>query len=742
MSNRAVLRRPVALAATFALATLAVLQACGGGSSPPQASPPPPTPTLTPTPTPTPTPTATPTPTSTPVDLALADKLYHDGDFEDAIAIYTEVALTGDDDQRRQALWSLAQIRYDRSEWQEAEQALEALLALDPEPEEERRARLLLGLSRLARGENARAQESLSLYIQMDGPAAPYAGLRLAEVASRSGDPDQAIRQVETALAQGVPPEMETDARFDLAGYQDDAGDLPSAAATYRRLTLDAERASERAEALWLLADISRRAGNSQTYQGSLYSLVTRYPWHPRALVALVQPQLAPSPVLTSSDRAVVLFRHRLNGPATDAFRAALVEYEAAKVALQANPTHDLYALASWDKAILLESLGRLEEAAEAYAALVDAAPLAEEAPDALFRAGLVRYRQGRVTDAILYWGRYLDSADGPEAEARARFWLAKAAESIGDSASAARQLETAAAVAPLDYHGLRARSLAADESPSREPQAEVQPPALAWGRIAIWLLSWAGPEDSLARLAFFQGANWQLALELARTGLQSEAESVFADLLDGARGEPWRLYRMARALGQEGQVSLAARAAARLVRVHPDPPRELLTLAYPLEYLDFAGESAGEYGFSPLLLLALVRQESFFDPGAVSSASALGLTQVIPSTAGEIAGRLDEADFQNSDLFRPRVSLRYGAFYLGAQLELFEGFTSAALAAYNAGPGNGLRWWETAADDPDLLLEIIDFSQTHAYVRLVLENYALYRYTYGQAEQPSLPLP
>ncbi|MEE8369863.1 MAG: transglycosylase SLT domain-containing protein, partial [Dehalococcoidia bacterium] len=82
------------------------------------------------------------------------------------------------------------------------------------------------------------------------------------------------------------------------------------------------------------------------------------------------------------------------------------------------------------------------------------------------------------------------------------------------------------------------------------------------------------------------------------------------------------------------------------------------------------------------------------------------------------------------------------GAFYLGAQIELFEGDTSAALAAYNAGPGNGLRWSETAADDPDILLEIIDFSQTHAYVQLVLENYALYRYTYGQAEQPSLPLP
>jgi soluble lytic murein transglycosylase len=139
---------------------------------------------------------------------------------------------------------------------------------------------------------------------------------------------------------------------------------------------------------------------------------------------------------------------------------------------------------------------------------------------------------------------------------------------------------------------------------------------------------------------------------------------------------------------------------------------------------------------------MALVRQESFFRPDAESSAGALGLTQVIPSTADEIAEQLDEADFTYVDLFRPNVSLRFGAHYLGSQLELFGGDISAALAAYNGGPGNALRWQEFAPDDPDLFLETISLSETRAYVELVLEHYARYRYAYGLTEGASLPLP
>ncbi|MEE9286085.1 MAG: lytic transglycosylase domain-containing protein, partial [Dehalococcoidia bacterium] len=194
--------------------------------------------------------------------------------------------------------------------------------------------------------------------------------------------------------------------------------------------------------------------------------------------------------------------------------------------------------------------------------------------------------------------------------------------------------------------------------------------------------------------------------------------------------------------LDNQSQLPAAARAAARLIGDRLDAPPDILRLAYPSDYQDLATAEAEANGFPPLLLLALVRQESFFQPDAESSAGALGLTQVIPTTADEIAGQLDATDFTYIDLLRPNVSLRFGSHYLGSQLELFQGDLSAALAAYNGGPGNSLRWRETAPSDPDVFLETIDLSETRTYVQLVLEHYAHYRYAYGLAEGPTLPLP
>jgi len=712
-------------------------------------------------------------PSDIPLDLAQAGKLYHDGDFEGAMVIYSAAALRGDREQRQQALWSLGRVQYSRGDNRGAEGVLKAFLDLQPAAEAEARAYLLLGAAQSAQGKTADARASLLRYVEMGGPAAPYAHLRLAELDSAGGDPGGAIKEVETALAQGpLPAAVETGARFARARYRDAAGDTAGAVADSEQLASDAAADSDKAEAVWQLASLSRRVGDAQQYQAALYSLATQYPWHARALESLDQPQLAPLPVLSNAQRGLVLFDHRLNDQATEAYRAslaedsspeaqavghyhlgvlaeragdpdtALAEYEAARAVLAADPSQPMFAQASWDRALLLEAQGRLDEAAGAYATLADAASAAEQAPEALFRAGLIRFRQGRMEDASFLWRRYLGAAGAPEEEARAHFWLARAAEAAGDEPSAARELGLAVSLAPLDYYGLRARVLLDGDSSSGESRDTIRRPAPDWDQVERWLQSWAGPEDSPPGSALTDSAAWRRSLELERAGLEEEAGKEFAQLLDDATGRPWRLYRLARALAEEGQVPEAARAASRLVAGRAGASRGLLALAYPGEYLDLAGEATDQNGFSPLLLLSLVRQESFFDAGAVSAAGALGLTQVIPSTAQEIAGQLGETAFRSSDLLRPRVSLRFGAHYLGSQLKGFGGDLAAALAAYNGGPGNAGRWLRQAGDDPDLFVETIDFSETRDYVELVLENYALYRYTYGQTGHPSLALP
>ena len=94
------------------------------------------------------------------------------------------------------------------------------------------------------------------------------------------------------------------------------------------------------------------------------------------------------------------------------------------------------------------------------------------------------------------------------------------------------------------------------------------------------------------------------------------------------------------------------------------------------------------------LTLLGLVDFESTGDPNARNKASgATGLGQVMPETGQGIAQNLGVSDFTLDDLYRPAVSVRFGAFYLGRRVEDMSGSVHAALAAYNGGLGNAQRW-------------------------------------------------
>jgi len=209
--------------------------------------------------------------------------------------------------------------------------------------------------------------------------------------------------------------------------------------------------------------------------------------------------------------------------------------------------------------------------------------------------------------------------------------------------------------------------------------------------------------------------------------------------MLEDVTGDSWLLLRFAEETSALGLPWISTLAAQRLALRYADPPPALLRLVYPREYWELVQTEADDYGFDPYLMLAMMRQESLYFPRAVSPAEALGLTQVIPGTADGIATVLEEEDFTYLDLFRPSVSIRFGAYYIGTQLVDFDGNMRAAAAAYNGGPLNAMSWFSTARGDSDVFVETITFAETRSYVHLVMENYALYRYAWGETTRPAL---
>jgi soluble lytic murein transglycosylase len=218
--------------------------------------------------------------------------------------------------------------------------------------------------------------------------------------------------------------------------------------------------------------------------------------------------------------------------------------------------------------------------------------------------------------------------------------------------------------------------------------------------------------------------------------GLRREALDVYDDHLTVAWSDPLDLAQLALFFKDQGAHGLAARAALRLAGLWTegsidDAPAALRRLAFPLAYADLLSSEAEAFGLDPLLLAALVRQESLFEPSATSWAGARGLGQVMPATGEGIARRLGFEDFAPDDLYRPSVSMQFAAFYLATQMSVFDDQILVALAAYNGGPGNARRWLEAGGGDFDLFVELITLSESQRYLQRVFEGYAVYEQLY-----------
>jgi len=151
----------------------------------------------------------------------------------------------------------------------------------------------------------------------------------------------------------------------------------------------------------------------------------------------------------------------------------------------------------------------------------------------------------------------------------------------------------------------------------------------------------------------------------------------------------------------------------------------------YPYKYAEEIHAAALNHEVDPLLLMALVRTESSFDPMALSPAGARGLTQIMPETFRWLQGKTGER-LPLDALFEPEVSIQYGALLLHLLLEEFAE-VETALAAYHAGRGQANRWLRDPAVSRDgVTIGLIPVPATRHYVHKVTQAYGKYTKIYG----------
>ena len=156
---------------------------------------------------------------------------------------------------------------------------------------------------------------------------------------------------------------------------------------------------------------------------------------------------------------------------------------------------------------------------------------------------------------------------------------------------------------------------------------------------------------------------------------------------------------------------------------------KEELKLLFPKDYRSLIDEAAQKYDIPEALLYGLIRSESFFDKDVKSFASAVGLTQLMDSTAGDVARKLKIKEF---DLRDAETNIEFGAFYLAELLRRLNSSQIQALLSYNTGITRIRRWVAQKKSLPmDLFLEIAPYDETREYGRKLTGASSMYAWLY-----------
>jgi soluble lytic murein transglycosylase len=385
-----------------------------------------------------------------------------------------------------------------------------------------------------------------------------------------------------------------------------------------------------------------------------------------------------------------------------------------------------LKALVSAANRFLLDN--RAEEYVPLYRAAAEEFPSAPDAALYHWKVAFYEYLHDKG-DAGALLREQISRYPGHSIAASAVYFLGRQAESGRDFPAARVYYEWLASARSNYYYGMLARAcLGRAEVKNARPSQAVQQLLAAAGL--------AAPQPLPAEPTAATTVRIRRSRLLRSAGLADLAD---AELRFGARtdGQPALLaLEMAEDAPAPFQAVhvLKMTVPEHLSLAMDQAPRKFWELLFPLPYRGDLVAAATRHGLDPFLVAGLIRQESEFNPAALSTARAYGLTQVLPSTGKRFARKEGISRFTPAVLLQPAANLRIGTSIIRSMLDINNGSVEQTLAAYNAGPNRVAEWmtWATYRE-PAEFVESIPFTETRDYVQAVMRNADMYRRLYGK---------
>ncbi len=363
-------------------------------------------------------------------------------------------------------------------------------------------------------------------------------------------------------------------------------------------------------------------------------------------------------------------------------------------------------------------------EAVEYYSYLAEHFPTHKYAASAHWRAGWLSYRLGQFADAAHLFDAQIKDYPSAAETVSALYWRGRLYESRDHYPSlAAADYRAIIRAYPHYFYAQMARErltaigkVAPSAIPAAEPELDHFQPLQEPKLVDTF------PEDSphlaKARLLANAGLNEYIAPEI-----QADPDSG-----------SWSALAEAQIYSSYNETFRALRAMKRALPYASTAPMQAIPLVYwrilfPEPWWETIKAESEKNNLDPYLVASLIRQESEFNPNAVSYANAYGLMQMLPSVGRAMARQEGMTNFRTFQLFDPETNIRLGTRYLREMLDRFGGVDEYALAAYNAGD-NRVTDWQAAGpySGMDEFVESIPFSQTREYVEAILRNEETYR--------------
>lgn len=534
---------------------------------------------------------------------------------------------------------------------------------------------------------------------------------RLQQIVSEYPDTYPAYQAMGILLDAGLP--VDTYQRAVISFHNED---YSSAIELFNEYTSESGTAPP--ELLMMLGRAYREIGNAQAAITTFQNVIDSYPADP----AFGQAQL---------EQGRTLF---LSGD----IDAAIEKY----LSFATNhPTAPEAAEALWRAGYLYSTQDNLERAVATFDTLGQNHPGTTWAQEGLYLGATLAYNQGNIGMAAQLFSRLATIGTG-EHKAAALLWVGRLYQDDGKDDLARQAFQAAAAADPGGYYSLRADDLLHGREPFTPPPA-IDLDANEAAEIAeaeAWLRQTFALEQEGALYPLSDALTTDQRMirgqELMAVADYSAAEDEFEALRLDYKEDPLATYQLAMFFRDIGLNRLSITAAASLLTQdgvdESTAPRLLRRLRYPVYYKDLVLPEAKANNLDPLLVFALIRQESLFEGLATSFATAQGLMQIIPDTGEWIALQMRWPNYQNHDVYRPYINVKFGTYYLRWVLDQVDNLPYVALAGYNGGPTNAMQWLGISGPDLDLFVQTITYEETRTYVRRIYEQYSVYRELYG----------